>query len=162
MIGKPKPPGWMFQKHVYFFLFCGFSTRNVFGQVSVQIFGFKCPIHRQTKGYHGNLVIITIINLFFWVFLFLTSNAFTTVYRFIRHFEKGYYYVCFPLKLALSTAGLFLCTKLATWTTTHIHFTSPYGKANNGTLLYLQLLSFNFCYTTFCKLLLYSVIGLYC
>ena len=144
MIGKPKPPGWMFQKHVYFFLFCGFSTRNVFGQVSVQIFGFKCPIHRQTKGYHGNLVIITIINLFFWVFLFLTSNAFTTVYRFIRHFEK----VCFPLKLALSTAGLFLCTKLATWTTTHIHFTSPYGKANNGTLLYLQLLSFNFCYTT--------------
>ena len=157
MIGKPKPPGWMFQKHVYFFLFCGFSTRNVFGQVSVQIFGFKCPIHRQTKGYHGNLVIITIINLFFWVFLFLTSNAFTTVYRFIRHFEK----VCFPLKLALSTAGLFLCTKLATWTTTHIHFTSPYGKANNGTLLYLQLLSFNFCYTTFCKLL-YSVIGLYC
>ena len=158
MIGKPKPPGWMFQKHVYFFLFCGFSTRNVFGQVSVQIFGFKCPIHRQTKGYHGNLVIITIINLFFWVFLFLTSNAFTTVYRFIRHFEK----VCFPLKLALSTAGLFLCTKLATWTTTHIHFTSPYGKANNGTLLYLQLLSFNFCYTTFCKLLLYSVIWLYC
>ena len=88
MIGKPKPPGWMFQKHVYFFLFCGFSTRNVFGQVSVQIFGFKCPIHRQTKGYHGNLVIITIINLFFWVFLFLTSNAFTTACPFIRHFEK--------------------------------------------------------------------------
>ena len=103
MIGKPKPPGWMFQKHVYFFLFCGFSTRNVFGQVSVQIFGFKCPIHRQTKGYHGNLVIITIIIiLFFWVFLFLTSNAFTTVYRFIRHFES-------KLRLLSTQTGVIYC-----------------------------------------------------